>query len=115
MVKNWSKLGFIVNKTLPSPRELPVYVEVERQQIHPPPSDIIARSRSEDRSHGGFSLPQNDPIESLEELKEHLSAAIGIEMLTIPVYLYGLYSVVAPPPIANAPKQSNAVMNAVRG
>jgi hypothetical protein len=39
------------------------------------------------------SLSPAGPIRSLEELRNHLQYAIGIELATIPAYLYALYSI----------------------
>jgi hypothetical protein len=39
------------------------------------------------------SLSPAEPIRSLEELRNHLQYAIGIELATIPAYLYALYSI----------------------
>jgi hypothetical protein len=39
------------------------------------------------------SLSPAGPIRSLEELRNHLQYAVGIELATIPAYLYALYSI----------------------
>jgi hypothetical protein len=39
------------------------------------------------------SLSPAAPIRNLEELRNHLQYAVGIELATIPVYLYALYSI----------------------
>lgn len=36
------------------------------------------------------------PIETVEDLRDHLSLAIDVEMSTVPLYLFGLFSVVDP-------------------
>ena len=40
-----------------------------------------------------MSLSPAGPIRNLEELRNHLQYAIGIELATIPAYLYALYSI----------------------
>ena len=40
-----------------------------------------------------MSLSPAEPIRTLEELRNHLQYAIGIELATIPAYLYALYSI----------------------
>ena len=62
-------------------------------------------------SYGGrFRLPKPDygdggPIQTVEKLREHLQAAMAVELSTIPLYLYGMYSV----------KDAPAVVKAVHG
>lgn len=41
-----------------------------------------------------MNLSQNKPIENIEDLRNHLQFAIGLELATIPVYLTALYSIV---------------------
>jgi len=62
-------------------------------------------------NHCGISFPKPDygkdrPIQTVESLKEHLQAALAVELSTIPLYLYGMYSV------NNAPDVSSAVHGA---
>jgi Ferritin-like len=62
-------------------------------------------------NHYGISFPKPDhgedgPIQTVESLKEHLQAALTVELSTIPLYLYGMYSV------NNAPDVSSAVHGA---
>ena len=40
-----------------------------------------------------MSLSPAEPIRNLEELRNHLQYAVGIELATIPAYLYALYSI----------------------
>lgn len=40
-----------------------------------------------------MSLSPAEPIRSLKELRNHLQYAVGIELMTIPAYLYALYSI----------------------
>ena len=40
-----------------------------------------------------MSLSPAEPIRSVEELRNHLQYAIGVELMTIPAYLYALYSI----------------------
>lgn len=42
---------------------------------------------------GGICLPVNRPIETVASLHEHLQAAMAVELSTIPLYLYAMYSV----------------------
>jgi hypothetical protein len=46
------------------------------------------------------------PIQTIESLQEHLQFAMAVELSTIPLYLYGMYSV------NNAPAVSGAVRGA---
>jgi hypothetical protein len=39
------------------------------------------------------SLSPAEPIRSLQELRNHLQCAVGVELMTIPAYLYALYSI----------------------
>jgi hypothetical protein len=60
-------------------------------------------------------LPKPDssdqPIGTVESLREHLLAAMAVELSTIPLYLYGMYTVEA----ASALASYNTVTGAVRG
>jgi len=78
MVKYWSKLGFIVpiDPTAPDP----VYVEEQRGKI-PSLRGPILRA----------------PITTVEKLRDHLNIALRIELSTIPLYLYAMYSIDASP------------------
>lgn len=38
-------------------------------------------------------LPPNQPIITLASLQEHLHAAMGLEISTVPLYLFGMYSI----------------------
>ena len=59
------------------------------------------------RTHGGhITLPVNRPIRTVESLHKHLQAAMAVELSTIPLYLYAMYSV--------TPSTSDAA-NAVHG
>jgi hypothetical protein len=56
-----------------------------------------------------FPKPQqgdDGPIQTVESLREHLQVALAVELSTIPLYLYGMYSV------NNAPDVSSAVHGA---
>jgi hypothetical protein len=46
------------------------------------------------RTHGGhITLPVNRPIRTVASLHKHLQAAMAVELSTIPLYLYAMYSV----------------------
>ena len=46
------------------------------------------------RTYGGhITLPVNRPIKTVASLHKHLEAAIAVELSTIPLYLYAMYSV----------------------
>ncbi|EJD50856.1 hypothetical protein AURDEDRAFT_159997 [Auricularia subglabra TFB-10046 SS5] len=50
-------------------------------------------------------LPANKPITTLASLKEHLHAAMGLELSTIPLYLFGVYSIVQPDGVDGFPNE----------
>ena len=54
-------------------------------------------------------------IDSVESLKNHLQTAMAIELATIPLYLFGMYSIKIPDQYANDPRYYDPVIGAIRG
>lgn len=77
MVNFWSKLGFIVEVPKPTP-DVRIFVEKSRS-FNYGAAQLI----------GGIK----PPIKSLPMLKEHLQFAMRLELFTIPLYLYAMYSI----------------------
>jgi hypothetical protein len=120
MAKNWHQLGFIVQR--PSYGPEPIFVETQRgiihrekkgiaEPVHPPGAEMPRR--------GPRGLPKPDspdhPIDNVKSLREHLQTAMAIELATIPLYLFGMYSVKIPDQYANDPRYYDPVMAAIRG
>jgi hypothetical protein len=57
----------------------------------------------------------NPPINTLESLKKHLHFAMAIELSTIPLYLYAMYSIKLPADKVKDPRFWDPVTNAIRG
>lgn len=121
MAKNWHKLGFIVER--PSTGPLPIFVEVQRSPIHRLKKvvevPVGAIPRSDKQKHGPLILPTPDkgesPIQSIESLREHLQTAMAIELATIPLYLFGMYSIKTPAQYARDPRYYDPIIAAIRG
>lgn len=117
MVQFWHQLGFVVE--VPPPIEfrggLPILVEKERGLIHTrstvqAPNNLLPPSRVPDLpSNGG-----NQPITTIESLRSHLQSAIQVELSTIPLYLFGMYSVQIPKEYSNDPRYDDPVIVAVK-
>jgi len=61
------------------------------------------------RTHGGhITLPPNRPIRTVESLHKHLESAMAVELSTIPLYLYAMYSVT--PATSDAAKAVHGVV-----
>ncbi|KAH9955556.1 ferritin-like-domain-containing protein [Russula dissimulans] len=107
--EHWSRMGFVTKK--PSVGPTPIYVEVDR--------GVIPRQRSPPKeypSHGGITLPApNGGIKTLENLKNHLQTAMAVELCTIPLYLYGMYSVRTPQAYIHDPIYRDPVSGIVHG
>ncbi|TDL17872.1 hypothetical protein BD410DRAFT_535231 [Rickenella mellea] len=60
----------------------------------------IHQKHIDTKHHGRIRFPKpeqgNLPITTLKSLQEHLQTAIAVELSTIPLYLYGMYSVNQP-------------------
>jgi hypothetical protein len=121
MAKNWHKLGFIVER--PSTGPLPIFVEVQRSPIHREKKvvdlPVGAIPGSDKQKHGPLILPTPDkgdcPIQSIESLREHLQTAMAIELATIPLYLFGMYSIKTPAQYARDPRYYDPIIAAIRG
>ncbi|KAJ7142970.1 ferritin-like-domain-containing protein [Mycena epipterygia] len=58
---------------------------------------------------------ENPPITTLESLKRHLHFAMAIELSTIPLYLYAMYSIKLPANKVKDPRFWDPVTGAIRG
>lgn len=116
MAQNWHKLGFIVKR--PSPGPDPIFIEVQRQDPH---GDDLTEPEVEKPVHKRlemvFPKPSGtvEPITSLESLREHLQAAMAVELSTIPLYLFSMYSVKTPKKFVNDPRYYDLIVAAIRG
>ena len=139
MAENWHRLGFIVQR--PSFGPEPIFVETQRGDILRPKKAIRPDLHSLEEKLpclpipelGGFPIPmhrdlpmpmlqiprwgpdRHDMKDSLESLREHLQAAIEIELSTIPLYLFGMYSIKIPAQYAKDPRYYDPVIGAIRG
>jgi hypothetical protein len=122
MAKNWHKLGFIVQR--PSYGPEPIFVETQRGIIHRHKKDIPSPNHPSPevtipKRGGPLILPTPDsheqPITTVESLRTHLQTAMAIELATIPLYLFGMYSVKIPEQYANDPRYYDPVIGAIRG
>jgi len=119
MAKNWHKLGFIVQR--PSYGPEPIFVETQRGIIHREKkgvADPVHSPEAEKQRRGPRGLPKPDspdqPIMSVESLCKHLQTAMAIELATIPLYLFGMYSIKIPDQYANDPRYYDPVIAAIR-
>lgn len=116
MAQNWHKLGFIVKR--PSPGPDPIFIEVQRQDPH---GDDMTEPDVEKPAHKRLELvfPKPSgivhPITSVESLREHLQAAMAVELSTIPLYLFSMYSVKTPKKFVNDPRYYDLIVAAIRG
>lgn len=76
MVKYWWKLGFILPDQLHDGTDHTKKVFVEKER-----AEYIQE------------VPQPPKITSVDDLKRHLESAMLVELSTIPVYLYAMYSI----------------------
>ena len=119
MAQYWHQLGFIVQRR--SGPE-PIFVETQRGEIYRP------SKAAHSPSHGAppalppkrpITLPlpdsPNQNIDNVESLREHLQTAMAIELATIPMYLFAMYSVKIPDQYVNDPRYYDPVMGAIRG
>lgn len=116
MAKNWHKLGFIVKR--PSAGPEPIFIEVQRQdpraeEVKEPVA--IAPFRNKYRLVFPSPPPNSKPIDTLDSLKEHLQAAMAVELSTIPLYLFAMYSVKTPEKYINDPRYYDPIVGAIRG
>lgn len=115
MAQNWHKLGFIVKR--PSPGPDPIFIEVQRQDPHADDMTEPEEKPVHKRLKMVFPKPSGtvEPITSLESLREHLQAAIAVELSTIPLYLFSMYSVKTPKQFVNDPRYYDLIVAAIRG
>jgi hypothetical protein len=122
MAKNWHQLGFIVQQPFHGPE--PIFVETERGIIHHDKKAIPSLNHPSPevtipKRGGRLILPVPDsseqPITSVESLRTHLQTAIAIELATIPLYLFGMYSVKIPKEYENDLLYRDPVIGAIRG
>jgi Ferritin-like len=130
MAKRWHLLGFVVQR--PSEGPEPIFVETQRGDLHKdsyyarkqvpvdaPRGQLHTLSTKPRRRYGhGIPLPKpkpgNDPIVTVESLREHLQTAMAVELSTIPLYLFGMYSVQTPKEYVNDPRYYNPITGAIR-
>ena len=129
MAQNWHKLGFIVQR--PSYGPEPIFVETQRGEIHRTKKVISPIPHSPEEKTPGlpipkrggplilptprWHLPRDDIDDDLESLREHLQTAMAIELATIPLYLFGMYSIKIPAQYVNDPRYYDPVTGAIRG
>jgi hypothetical protein len=117
MVQFWHQLGFVVQVPPPDDllaRGLPFFVETERGDIQSrlviqPPAPPLPPSISPP------DIGPNKPIRTIASLRQHLQSAIAVELSTIPLYLFGQYTVKIPKGYANDPRYVDPVISAVKG
>jgi hypothetical protein len=130
MAKRWHLLGFVVQR--PSEGPEPIFVETQRGDLYKDTyyakkqvpveaqrGQLHSLYSTPRRRYGhGISLPTpepgNHPIVTVESLRKHLQTAIAVELCTIPLYLFGMYSVQTPKEYANDPRYYNPITGAVR-
>jgi len=117
MVQHWHQLGVVqpVEVKVGNNHSKVIYVERERGEVHPlviskekARRDYKAALFASAKTVSGsgavvptFKLPTpskdpNAPITTLESLQEHLQAAMLVELSTIPIYLFAMYSIKSP-------------------
>jgi hypothetical protein len=115
MVQRWHELGFIVQKDSAGPG--PIFVETQRSLSNAAP---LVYSPKTGLPHGGsIILPSpdtpQDPITTIESLQTHLQTAMAVELSTIPLYLFAMYTVQIPKAFENDPRYHDTIIGAVRG
>ena len=129
MAENWHLLGFIVQR--PSDGPEPIFVETQRGDIHRPKKAIRPNPHSPEEKLPGLPIPKrggpvilpiprwrlarDDKDDDLKSLREHLQTAMAIELATIPLYLFGMYSIKIPDQYVNDPRYYDPVIGAIRG
>ena len=120
MAENWYKLGFIVQR--PSFGPDPIFVERERGQkkcICPDPSlpDLPIPKR-EHPPIPSWDLHRDSIDDRLlkwlrELLQNLLRQAMEIELTTIPLYLFAMYSIKIPAQYVNDPRYYDPISGAI--
>lgn len=116
MVQFWHKLGFVIQVPPPDVLAggLPFFVETERGKIREHSSVQAPLPQSSKKEETPHPLP-NDPIRTVKSLREHLQVAMAVELSTIPLYLFGQYTVKIPKEYASDPRYVDPVISAVKG
>ena len=117
MAQRWHLLGMIVPR--PSGGPEPIFVETQRN-LHKHTDENLSHSPRTGIPHGGgINLPIPDspehPIQTVESLRIHLQTAMAVELSTIPLYLFGMYTVKSPKAFANDPRYDDPIVRTVRG
>lgn len=129
MVQFWHKMGFVVkSQDQFAGDSLPVYVEDERGKIHN--ESTVEAPRPQIPSHPDSLFPHkkgaphwtpflpgagNLPITTIDDLRKHLQSAMAVELSTIPLYLFAMYSVKTPEEFQNDPRYVDPVISAIKG
>ena len=120
MAENWYKLGFIVQRASSGPD--PIFFERQRGQkkcICPDsPEEKLPIPKGGDLQIPTWDIPTvtfNDGLfyALRDVLRNLLQEAMGIELATIPLYLFGMYNIKIPAQYANDPRY-NAPVSAIR-
>ena len=126
MAENWHQLGFIVQR--PSYDPEPIFVEMQQGDINRKKTPDPVPYSPEEKvpgipisipNHGPLILPFPDspehPINSVDSLRNHLQTAMAIKLATIPLYLFGMYSIKVPDQYVNDPRYYDPVIGAIWG
>jgi len=125
MAENWHQLGFIVQR--PSYGPEPIFVETQRGDIRRQSKAIHMHPHSPEEKVPGQPIPKHGPlilpvpdspeqnIDNVDSLRKHLQTAMAIELATIPLYLFGMYSIKIPDQYVNDPRYYDPVIGAIRG
>ena len=125
MAENWHRLGFIVQR--PSFGPEPIFVETQRGDIDRTSKVIRPNFHSLEETTPGLPIEAGGPlilplpdspkqnIDNVDSLRKHLQTAMAIELATIPLYLFGMYSIKIPAQFANDPRYYDPVIGAIRG
>lgn len=120
MVQFWDELGFVVKAPRQALGEFPVYIEQERGKIHAvttvqDPKGQQSPHERPPREVTAIPPTKNKPIKDLKSLQQHLQSAMAVELSTIPLYLFAMYTVKIPEEYQNDPRYQDPVINAVKG
>ena len=126
MAENWHQLGFIVQR--PSYGPEPIFIETQRGEIHRKSKIIHPKPHLPEEKEPGVPIPKrggplilpvpDSPkhnIDNVHSLRNHLQTAMAIELATIPLYLFGMYSIKIPDQYVNDPRYYDPVIGAIRG
>ncbi|KAF8637314.1 hypothetical protein AX16_010842 [Volvariella volvacea WC 439] len=124
MAQHWHLLGVVTQrppKGYVTDTEQPIFVETQRSPVISPRPRQDEPSRP--RLHVQLKFPAkldlhgiNDIIVmTLEQIQEHLQTAMLVELSTIPIYLYAMYSVKTPAQFKSDPRYYDPLVGAIRG